>query len=173
MGPQWRSLTKVSVLLSGMRWRNLIPSLILGLLFHGTAYSQTSVDLLRGTSDAAQGVFDRQIAPATTQGSTPDFPGGLLRMYDFIRANLVYPPAELAAGVHGRVDVEFVVKTDGTLDKVQVKTGLDPAMDKEALRVVNAMPKWIPGQKDGKPIDMRMIIPIMFELPAATAPAKD
>ena len=157
-------LMLVSSLISGMEQRMAL--LLIGLLSCGAAVrAQSGKEALGGASDAAQGVFDRQVGPTAIKDASPDYPGGLPLMYKFIGANLVYPPSEVAAGVQGRVDVEFVVKEDGTLDKVHVKRSLSPALDKEALRVVNAMPKWMPGRKDGRPIAMRMIIPVMFRLP--------
>lgn len=90
----------------------------------------------------------------------PSFPGGQEAMLQFLKENLQWPDVE--ADVQGRVIVTFVVETDGSLTDLKVVRGLDPAFDKEALRIVKSMPKWIPGTQNGQPIRVRYSVPVTF-----------
>ncbi|MDE6396642.1 MAG: energy transducer TonB, partial [Muribaculaceae bacterium] len=78
----------------------------------------------------------------------PSFPGGEAEMYKFIATNIKYPATAVEEGVSGRVIVTFVVEKDGSLSNVKVLRGKHPDLDKEAVRVVKAMPKWIPGERN-------------------------
>lgn len=94
----------------------------------------------------------------------PQFPGGESEMYKWLGANIVYPPAAAEEGVSGRVVVEFVVGKDGSITNVRVVRPRHPALDKEALRVVKAMPKWIPGRNNGQPVKVTYTLPVTFKL---------
>lgn len=94
----------------------------------------------------------------------PQFVGGETAMYTWISHNLRYPEEAALNNVQGRVVVQFVVKTDGTIGDVKVVRGTCPALDDEAVRVVKAMPKWIPGEKDGKPVNATYTLPLTFKL---------
>ena len=92
----------------------------------------------------------------------PEFPGGVQAMMEFMKNNLRYPEELRAKGTQGRVVVQFVVNKDGSLSDVNVIRKLDPLMDAEALRVVNAMPRWKPGMQDGKPVMVKYTVPVLF-----------
>lgn len=94
----------------------------------------------------------------------PQFPGGEAEMYKWLSANIVYPPAAAEEGVSGRVVVEFVVGKDGSITNVKVLRQRHPALDKEAVRVVKAMPKWIPGRNNGQPVKVTYTLPVTFKL---------
>lgn len=94
----------------------------------------------------------------------PQFPGGEGEMYKWLGANIVYPPAAAEEGVSGRVVVEFVVGKDGSITNVRVVRPRHPALDKEAVRVVKAMPKWIPGRNNGQPVKVTYTLPVTFKL---------
>lgn len=94
----------------------------------------------------------------------PQFPGGEAEMYKWLGANIVYPPAAAEEGVSGRVVVEFVVGKDGSITNVRVMRPRHPALDKEAVRVVKAMPKWIPGRNNGQPVKVTYTLPVTFKL---------
>lgn len=94
----------------------------------------------------------------------PEFPGGDAAMYKWISEHLVYPAAASEEGVSGRVTVEFVVSKTGAIENVRVVRGRHPALDKEALRVVKAMPKWNPGRNNGQPVKVTYILPVTFKL---------
>ena len=94
----------------------------------------------------------------------PEFPGGEEAMFRYIRENLKYPEEERKAGVQGVVYVNFVVGTDGVLNNAKVLRGISPACDQETLRVVNAMPTWIPGMQRGEAVKVQYNLPIRFKL---------
>lgn len=90
----------------------------------------------------------------------PSFPGGQEALLQYLKENVQWPDTE--ADVLGRVIVSFVVETDGSLSGIKVVKSLDPLFDKEALRVVKSMPKWIPGTQNGQPVRIRYTIPVIF-----------
>ena len=94
----------------------------------------------------------------------PSFPGGLNGLMTFLSQNMVYPVTAQENGVQGRVIVSFVVETDGSITDVKVARSVDPSLDREAMRVVKAMPKWTPGKKDGKPVRVKYTVPVVFRL---------
>jgi TonB family protein len=90
----------------------------------------------------------------------PQFPGGIKAMQAFIKENLQYPESARSSNVRGTVLIYVVVVTDGSLKEIKVIRGLQPDLDKEALRVVKAMPVWKPGTRRGVAVNVRCIIPI-------------
>jgi protein TonB len=75
-----------------------------------------------------------------------------------------YPPIALENGVQGKVFVSFVVDTNGSISNVKITRGVDPSLDKEAIRVVKSMPKWIPGKQNGQAVRVSFTVPINFVL---------
>lgn len=94
----------------------------------------------------------------------PSFPGGTNALNTFIASNLKYPPVAEANGIQGRVVVKFIVEKDGSISNVEVDRSVDPDLDNEAMRVVKAMPKWIPGQINGKAVKVECSHPFVFRL---------
>lgn len=94
--------------------------------------------------------------------SQPMFVGGNEALRNYLIQNLRYPPQAEAKGVQGRVTISFVVASDGTVEDVQVVSGVGAGCNEEALRVVERMPKWIPGYVDGRPVGVRTTLPIVF-----------
>ncbi|MFV0417657.1 MAG: energy transducer TonB [Dysgonomonas sp.] len=94
----------------------------------------------------------------------PQFPGGEAEMYKFIKDNLRYPAIEQEMGNHGRVTIRFVVSKTGEISNIQVVKGVSPGCDKEAMRVIKSMPKWIPGKQHGVPVPVYFNLPILFQL---------
>ena len=94
----------------------------------------------------------------------PEFPGGIEALYKYLAENINYPEQAKAEGVQGRVFVRFVIEADGSITNAQVLRGIGGGCDEEALRVVNAMPKWKPGMQDGKPVRVQYNLPIIFKL---------
>ncbi|MGF1637118.1 MAG: energy transducer TonB [Cyclobacteriaceae bacterium] len=90
--------------------------------------------------------------------------GGMQAFYKYVGENMEYPPRALRMGVQGRVFVQFVVERDGTLTDVQVVRGIGAGCDEEAIRVVQNSPKWEPGKQRGRPVRVRMVLPILFKL---------
>ncbi len=94
----------------------------------------------------------------------PQFPGGEAEMYAFIKKNLNYPTVDQEMGNQGRVTIRFVVNKTGEISNVQLVKGVSPGCDKEAMRVIKSMPKWIPGRQNGEPVNVYFIIPVVFRL---------
>ena len=94
----------------------------------------------------------------------PSFPGGPAAMIEFIGRTIVYPVSALKQNLQGRVIVSFIVERDGSLSNAKVVKSVAPDMDKEALRVVKKMPRWIPGQQNGCKVKVKYTIPVTFRL---------
>ena len=94
----------------------------------------------------------------------PQFTGGMDKLMSFLANNIKYPEVAKAAGVQGRVFVSFVVEADGSVTEAKILRGIGSGCDKEALRVVNSMPKWSPGLHDGKPVRVQYNLPIKYAL---------
>lgn len=94
----------------------------------------------------------------------PSFPGGTAELMKWLGNNIKYPAIAQKHGVQGRVIVRFAVDKDGSIRDSEVIRSIDPSLDKEALRVVNAMPRWIPGKQDGKPVAVYFTLPITYHL---------
>ena len=94
----------------------------------------------------------------------PEFPGGEAAMYKWLNDHMQYPAQAAEEGVSGRVVVQFVVSKTGAIENVQVVRGRHPALDKEALRVVKAMPNWNPGRNNGQPVKVTYNLPVTFRL---------
>ena len=94
----------------------------------------------------------------------PSFPGGTNALNTFLASNLKYPVAAVENGIQGRVIVKFIVEKDGSISNVEVDRSVYPSLDNEAMRVVKAMPKWIPGQINGKAVKVKWSFPFTFRL---------
>lgn len=94
----------------------------------------------------------------------PQFPGGEAALMQYLNKNIKYPMIAQESGTQGRVIVQFVVNKDGSIVDVQVARSVDPYLDKEALRVIKAMPKWQPGMQRGKPVRVKYTVPVTFRL---------
>lgn len=104
----------------------------------------------------------------------PEFPGGQEALMKYLSTNMKYPAKAQENGIEGRVLVKFVVNTDGTISDAAIQKSVDPDLDAEALRVVNAMPKWNPGKKDGEVVRTSFTMPIVFRLnPAGGNPQQN
>lgn len=94
----------------------------------------------------------------------PEFPGGEAALRKFIANAIKYPQIAQENGIQGRVYVQFVVERDGSVSNATIARGVDPSLDREALRVVNSLPKWKPGMQRGKPVKVSYTVPINFVL---------
>lgn len=92
----------------------------------------------------------------------PTFKEGDVRAW--LSKNMQYPAVAAENGISGRVVVGFVVERDGSISHVQVLRGVDPSLDKEAVRVVKSMPKWNPGMQNGSPVRVKYNVPVQFKL---------
>lgn len=94
----------------------------------------------------------------------PEFPGGELALRKYIANAIKYPVIAQENGIQGKVYVQFVVGKDGSISDARIARGVDPSLDKEALRVVNGLPNWKPGKQRGKPVRVSYTVPINFVL---------
>ena len=94
----------------------------------------------------------------------PQFPGGDAELMSFVAQNLVYPEQAVKDKVQGRVIVEMVIETTGEVVDAKILRSLSPECDAEVLRIVDLMPKWAPGYKDGKPVRTTFVLPVVFKL---------
>ena len=95
----------------------------------------------------------------------PEFPGGQKALYQFLSENVKYPVIARENRIQGQVRCQFVVNKDGSITDVEVvKSGGDASLDKEAIRVLKAMPNWIPGKQQGKLVRVKYTVPVTFKL---------
>ena len=94
----------------------------------------------------------------------PEFPGGQTAMMKYLAEHIKYPEEAQKLGYSGRVIVCFTVDETGKLKDIKVARKEQPSLDAEAVRVVTAMPQWIPGEDKGKKVSVRFTVPIMFRL---------
>lgn len=132
----------------------MLPTLLLSILC--VAQSCTSEEI---TPDKAQ------TAPNTAGERTEaSFPGGMQGLMAYVGENLRYPEAAKAEGVEGRVMVEFTVGKDGAVRDKKVVRSLNAECDAAAIAVFDDMPDWQPATSQGQPVDMQMVLPVMFKL---------
>ena len=82
----------------------------------------------------------------------------------WVNERLVYPEIAKENGVQGRVTLQFTINTDGSVSDVKVLSGVDPSLDKEAVRVVSMSPKWTPGKQRGQAVSVTLTFPVIFQL---------
>lgn len=94
----------------------------------------------------------------------PMFPGGQTALMKYLSEHTKYPVVAQENGVQGRITVQFVVEKDGSISDVHVLRGVDPSLDKEAVRVVKSMPRWTPGKQNGINVRVNYRVPVLFRL---------
>ena len=94
----------------------------------------------------------------------PSFPGGDAALMAFLSKNIKYPVVTEDNAIQGRVIATFVVERDGSITDVKVVKSVDPSLDKEAVRVLKSMPKWIPGKQNGSAVRVKYTVPVTFRL---------
>jgi protein TonB len=107
--------------------------------------------------ESAQPIF-------TVVEEMPEFPGGPNELLRFLSSSIKYPVIAQENGIQGRVTCSFTINRDGSVVDAVVMRGVDPSLDKEALRVINMMPKWAPGKQRGKPVRVKYTVPVTFRL---------
>ncbi len=134
-------------------------------------------DLLSSEDDQTEAQTQTYVPPAVVEEEEessqqifmvveemPKFPGGDAKLMSFIAKSIRYPVVAQENGIQGRVVCSFVVNKDGSIVDAEVVRGIDSSLDKEALRVINSMPKWTPGKQRGKPVRVKFTVPITFRL---------
>ena len=110
-------------------------------------------------------VIEEEEIPFTIVEEKPSFQGGDENTFTkWVASKLVYPEIAKENGVQGRVILQFLVGTDGSVSDVKVVRGVDASLDKEAARVVASSPKWKPGRQRNKPVKVRYTFPVIFQL---------
>ena len=94
----------------------------------------------------------------------PSFPGGDAELMKYLNSHIKYPAVAEENGIQGRVVATFVVERDGSITDVKVIKSVDPSLDKEAIRVLKSMPKWIPGKQNGSAVRVKYTVPVTFRL---------
>ena len=94
----------------------------------------------------------------------PQFPGGQQALFEYLSKNIRYPVIAQENGLQGRVICQFVVNSDGSIVDIVVVRSVDPSLDKEAVRVIQSMPKWQPGEQRGKAVRVKYTLPVNFRL---------
>lgn len=94
----------------------------------------------------------------------PEFPGGEIALRKYIAENIRYPEMAKENDIQGTVYVRFVVTKSGSIGRIEILRGVDPLLDKEAIRVVKTLPKWKPGKQRGKSVNVSYSMPIKFQL---------
>lgn len=135
------------------------------------------VDIVSSEDDATTAQVEAYTPPAvveeeeessqqifTVVETMPEFPGGQSALLQYLAKSIKYPVIAQENGIQGRVSCSFVVNKDGSIVDAEVIRGVDPSLDKEALRVINSMPKWSPGKQRGKPVRVKYTVPVTFRL---------
>ena len=94
----------------------------------------------------------------------PSYPGGMGALMQYLSSHIKYPAIAEENGIQGRVICTFVVERDGSITDVRIAKSVDPSLDKEAMRVVSTMPKWIPGKQNGSAVRVKYTLPVTFRL---------
>lgn len=118
---------------------------------------QSGMDTMMVADSPSEGYFDNV-------EQMPEYPGGQEELMKFLQTNVKYPKEATDKGIQGRVLVQFIVKSDGTIADAEVVRKAHPLLDAEALRVVKSMPKWKPGMQNGKVVNVKYVIPVTFRL---------
>ena len=118
----------------------------------------------KDTNASSNGSTESKGEIFTVVESQPEFQGGTDGFYKYVMNEIRYPLEARQKGVEGRVDVEFVVDKDGSLSAVKAIEGIGAGCDEEAVRVVKNAPSFKPGTQNGKPVRVRMVVPIVFQL---------
>lgn len=136
------------------------------------------VEIVSSEDDAASAQVEAYTPPAVVEmkkrnlhsrsllliETMPEFPGGQGALLQYLAKSIKYPVIAQENGIQGRVSCSFVVNKDGSIVDAEVIRGVDPSLDKEALRVINSMPKWSPGKQRGKPVRVKYTVPVTFRL---------
>ena len=133
-------------------------------------------DVLNGSEDgevlkAKQMLVNEPVKPKVEEYKVfevveqmPSFPGGDVALMQYLSKNIKYPPVAEEMGIQGRVICTFVVERDGSVSDIRIARSVDPSLDKEAIRVVSGMPKWIPGRQNGQMVRVKYTLPVTFRL---------
>lgn len=140
-----------------MKIKSLLLYLLIGIAFPTFVYAQEKQNGNAVAGSDAEYSFEQL-------EQKPEFPDGNAGLGKYLSENIKYPKKAVKKNITGKVFVQFVIDKTGKVVDVTVPRGVDKSLDKEAVRVVKAMPNWKPGMKDGVPVKVRYTIPINFKL---------
>ena len=132
--------------------------------FMFTLLAAHSVGYAQEVSTTAQAAQTENRVEFIVEEKQPEFPGGMKALMNYLQKNTKYPSICQEQGIQGKVVVQFVIDTDGSITDVQVVKPVNPLLDKEAVRVISSMPKWTPGMQRGKNVRTRFTLPVGFSL---------
>lgn len=124
--------------------------------------SKTTIDDIQVTGFAAAPKAEEQGEVFQVVEEMPMFPGGMEELMKYLQKEIKYPQEAIDKGIGGKVIVQFVVNTDGSICNDSVVKSVDPILDAEAIRVVRSMPNWTPGKQRGEPVRVRFTMPVAF-----------
>lgn len=124
------------------------------------------VEIMDYVTDVYEEVIEEEAIPFAAVEERPTFMGGDPQKLfsQWVAKNLQYPEVARENGIQGRVTLQFTVETDGSLKNIRVLRGIDPSLDKEAIRVVSSSPKWTPGRQRDKAVRVTFNFPVYFQL---------
>ena len=131
--------------------------------------SETVTEVIKAKEVPANNVF-QVVDVFDVVEQMPQFPGGIQALMEYLSQNIKYPKEAMEAEKQGRVLVQFIVTKDGSVRAAQVLNHVDEALDAEALRVINAMPNWLPGRQNGEAVNVKYTVPISFRLQGKEKP---
>ncbi len=127
--------------------------------------SNIGVEIMDYVEGVAEEVVEEEAIPFQLVENKPSFMGGDANAFSkWVNQRLVYPEIAKENGVQGRVTLQFTVNTDGSVTNVKVLRGVDPSLDKEAVRVVSMSPKWTPGKQRDRAVRVTYTFPVIFQL---------
>ena len=124
--------------------------------------SSSTSNSIKAAAEAEEIVDDSKVYDVVEQ--MPSFPGGLQNLMNYLSSHMNYPAIALENGIQGRVLCSFVVEKNGSIGDVKVERGVDPSLDKEAIRVIRNMPNWNAGKQNGLPVRVRYFLPVTFRM---------
>ena len=123
------------------------------------------VEIMDYVENVQEEVVEEEAIPFQLVEEKPSFMGGDANQFSaWVNKRLVYPEIAKEYGVQGRVTLQFTVEKDGSVTKVKVLRGVDPSLDKEAVRVVSMSPKWKPGKQRDRAVPVTYTFPVYFQL---------
>ena len=127
--------------------------------------SSSGVEIMDYVENVQEEVVEEEAIPFQLVEEKPSFMGGDANQFSvWVNKRLVYPEIAKENGVQGRVTLQFTVEKDGSVTKVKVLRGVDPSLDKEAVRVVSMSPKWTPGKQRDRAVPVTYTFPVYFQL---------
>ena len=134
-------------------------------MFQSLDDDNTGVEIMDYVEEVQEEVIEEEAIPFQLVENKPKFNGGDANEFSkWVNQRLVYPEIAKENGVQGRVMLQFTVNADGSVSNVKVLRGVDPALDKEAMRVVSSSPKWTPGKQRDRAVKVTYTFPVIFQL---------